>query len=117
MGDHVFVVYTNQEAKLRDCFSFLKAGFDNDELLFIMMESLSKDGIFKKIAKEWDIDNTKELGGIKDDILITTPKEWYYPDGDFNTYRILKKWELTFSYASKREKRGFAHLLMSLHFL
>ncbi len=106
MGDHVFVVYSNQEAKLRDCFSFLKAGFDNNEFLFIMMESLSKDEIFNRIAKEWNIGDTEELEGIKDDILITTPKEWYYPDDDFNTYRILKKWELTFSNASKRGKKG-----------
>lgn len=48
----------------------------------------------------------KDLEGIKDDIIITTPKEWYYPDGDFNTLIILKKWELTFSNASKRGKKG-----------
>ena len=106
MGDHVFVVYSNEEAKLRDCFSFLKSGFDNNEFLFIMMDSLSKDEIFKRIAKEWNFGNMKDLEGIKDDIIITTTKEWYYPDGDFNTYRILKKWELTFSNASKRGKRG-----------
>lgn len=106
MGDHVFVVYPNQDAKLRDCFSFLRDGFDNNEFLFVMLESLSKDEIFKKIAKEWNIDNMEELEGIKGDILITTPKEWYYPDGDFDTFRILKKWELTFSNASKRGKKG-----------
>ena len=106
MGDHVFVVYANQEAKMRDCFSFLKAGFDNNEFLFIMIESLSKDEIFNRISQEWNIGNTKELEGIKSDILVTTPKEWYYPDGDFNTYRILKKWESTFSNASIRGKKG-----------
>ena len=48
----------------------------------------------------------KDLEGIKDDIIITTPKEWYYPYGDFNTCRILQKWVYAFSNASKRGKRG-----------
>jgi hypothetical protein len=47
-----------------------------------------------------------DFESLKDDIIITTPKEWYYPDGDFNTYRILKKWDLAFSNASKRGKSG-----------
>ena len=49
MGDHVFVVYSNEEAKLRDCFSFLKSGFDNNEFLFIMMDSLSKGKLLKEL--------------------------------------------------------------------
>lgn len=33
------------------------------------------------------------FGGIKDDIIVTTPqKEWYYPNGDFDTYGIPEKW-------------------------
>ncbi len=55
MGDHVFVVYSNGEAKLRDCFSFLKSGFDNHEFLFILVDSLPKDEIFKGVAKEWNL--------------------------------------------------------------
>ena len=50
--------------------------------------------------------NMKDLEGIKDDIIITTPKEWYYPYGYFNTYRILQKWAYAFSNASERGKRG-----------
>jgi hypothetical protein len=76
---------------LPDCFSFLKSGFDNNEFLFIMMDSLPKDEIIKRIAKEWNFGNVKDFEGIKDDIIITTPKEWYYHDGDLNTFRILKK--------------------------
>jgi hypothetical protein len=75
MGDHVFVVYPNQDAKLRDCFSFLKSGYDNNEFLFVMLESMPKDEIYKKIAKEWNIDNMAELDVITDDFVITTPKE------------------------------------------
>jgi hypothetical protein len=37
--------FINQEAKMLDCFSFLKAGLDNDEFLFIMMDSAPKDEI------------------------------------------------------------------------
>ncbi len=55
------------------------------------MDSLTKDEIIKRIAKEWNFGNVKDFEGIKDDIIITTPKEWYYPDGDLNTFRILKK--------------------------
>ena len=43
----------------------------------------------------------KDLEGIKDDIIITTTKEWYYPDGDFNTYGIPKKGKYAFSNASR----------------
>ncbi len=87
----MFVVYSNEEAKWSDCFSFLKSGFDDNEFLFIMMYSLSKGEIFKRSAKEWNFVNMKDLEEIKDDIIITTPKEWHYPDGDFDTYRIPEK--------------------------
>jgi hypothetical protein len=55
------------------------------------VDSLPKDEIVKRIAKEWTIGNVIDFEGIKDDIIITTPKEWYYPDGDFDAFRILKK--------------------------
>lgn len=61
MGDNVFAVYPNQEIKLRDCFSFLKEGLDNNEVIFMMVECIPKNEIYKKIAKEWNIDNIKEL--------------------------------------------------------
>ena len=48
----------------------------------------------------------KDLEGIKDDIIITTTKKWYYPDGDFNTYGIPKKREYAFSNASRGGYRG-----------
>ena len=70
------------------------------------MGSLSKDETFNRIAKEWNFVNIRDLEGIKDDIIITTPKEWYYPDDDFNICRILQKWAYAFSNASKRGKRG-----------
>ncbi len=105
MGDHVFVVYPNQETKLRDCFSFLKAGLDNNEVIFIMLDCLSKNEIYEKMTKEWNIDNIKELE-VKGDAIITTTKEWYYPDGNFSNDRILKKWGLIFSDALKKGKRG-----------
>ena len=74
------------------------------------MDSLSKDETSKRIAKEWNFVNMKDLEGIKDDIIITTPKEWYYPDRGFYTYRILQKWAYDFSNASKKGKRDFDHL-------
>ncbi len=89
MGNHVFVAYSYREAKLRDCFYFLKSCFYNNEFLFIMVDSLSKDEIIKRIAKELNFGNVKDFEGLKDDIIIMTPKKWYYPDGNFNTYRIL----------------------------
>lgn len=88
MGHHVFVVYSNEETKLHDCFSFLKSGFDNNEFLFIMMDSLSKDEIIKRIAKEWNLGIVKDFEGLRDGIIIMTPKEWYYPDGDFTLILI-----------------------------
>lgn len=52
----------------------------------------------------------KDLEGIKDDIIITTTKEWYYPDGDFNTYGIPKKREYAFSMPQEATKGDFDHL-------
>lgn len=101
----MFVVYPNEGAKLRDCFSFLKSGFDNNEFLFIMWILCLKMKLLKELPKNGTF-NMKDFEGLKDDIIITTLKELYYPDGDFNTYRILKKWEFAFSNASKRGKRG-----------
>ena len=94
-------------------FPFLNRGFNNNEFLFMMMDSLSTDEIFKRIALVPFFGNVKDLKGIKDDIMIMTEKEWYCPDGVFNTCRILKKWELIFLNASKRGKRvkgDFEHL-------
>ncbi len=105
MGDHVFAVYPDQEMKIRDCFSFLKTGLDNNEVIFIMLDCLSKDEIYNKITREWNIYNIKELED-KGDVIITTAKEWYYHDDSFNTERILKKWESTFSDALNKSKEG-----------
>ncbi len=105
IGDHVFAIYPDQEVKIRDCFSFLKSGMDNNEVVFIMTDYLSKGEFCKKISNELIIDNVQELEN-KGDLIITTTREWYYPDGNFNTERILKKWETIFSNTLKRGKNG-----------
>ncbi len=98
------MLHSNEGAKLRDCFSYLKSGFDNNEFLFMMMDCLSKDEVIERIAKEQNFGSIKDFEGLKDDIIITTPKERYYTDADFNAYGILKGWEFAFSNASKGVK-------------
>ncbi len=104
-GDHVFAVYPDQEIKLRDCFSFVKMGLDNDEIILLMVECIPTDEIYNKIINEYHITNIKELEE-QGDVIITTAKEWYYPDGNFDTSRILKKWESTFTDILKKGKKG-----------
>ena len=52
----------------------------------------------------------KGLEGIKDDIIITTTKEWYYPDGDFNTYGIPKNGNMLFQMPQEGATGDFGHL-------
>jgi DcmR-like sensory protein len=90
-GNHILGIYSNSEQELDECFTFLKAGFDNNEAIWIMEQDLTKDEIRKKIEKECDIQNIEELEA-KGDIIITNSREWYYLDGKLYADRIKGKW-------------------------
>jgi hypothetical protein len=107
-GSHVFAIYPNNETELTECFSFLKMGLDNNEAIFMLLENLSKEEIFERIAKELDIENVKDVKRMESngDMIITTALEWYYPDGILNTELIQKRWESIVLNAIKQGKNG-----------
>lgn len=103
-GDHIYVIYPDQTTKILDLISFIKTGIDNNELVFIMIDSLDIEEISQKIIKKNNQSITKDMIN-EDNILLTTTKEWFYPDGNFNTSRIIKRWEKVFLKV-KKEKKG-----------
>ena len=107
-GSHVFAVYPNNETELTECFSFLRTGLDNNEVVFMILEDIPREEIYKKITIEWKIESVKDVKQMEEngDIIITSAKEWYYPDGILNIETIQKRWELTVLNALKKGKTG-----------
>ena len=107
-GSHVFAVYPNNETELTECFSFLRTGLDNNEVIFIIIDDISKDEIYKKISIELNVESVKDVKQMEEngDIIITSAMEWYYPDGILNIERVKKRWESTVLNALKKGKTG-----------
>lgn len=104
-GSHVFAVYSSIDQELDECFAFLRAGFENDEAIWIAEEDLTKDQIRERIRIEWNIQNLHELeaSGV---ITITTSKEWYYPNGSFDLEQVVAKWHKAVQDAIDHGKKG-----------
>jgi hypothetical protein len=105
VGSHVFAIYANIKHELDECFAFLKAGFENGEAVWIAEEDLTKEQIRERIRKEWNLENVEELEA-RGDITITTSREWYYPDGNFNLEKVVAKWQKAVEDAVAHGKKG-----------
>ncbi len=105
IGSHVFAIYSDTKHELDECFAFLKAGFENGEAIWIAEEDLTKEQIRERIRKEWNVENLEELEA-KGDITITTSREWYYPDGNFNLEKVTAKWQKAVEDAIANGKKG-----------
>jgi hypothetical protein len=105
IGSHVFAIYSDTKHELDECFAFLKAGFENGEAVWIAEEDLTKEQIRVRIRKEWNLENIEELEE-KGDITITTSREWYYPDGNFNVEKVRAKWQKAVEDAVAHGKKG-----------
>jgi hypothetical protein len=107
-GARIYLTYPKKETVVDYCFSFLKTNLlENHEVILIMMANIDKDRIRSKIAKDWNISiETEKMLEIRGDLIITMPEEWYQPDGNFDTSKILDRWEFIISEAKRRGRKG-----------
>ena len=92
-GSHVYIVYSTDRMLIDDCFSFLMQGLKNNESLVLILQEDSKIKLYKKINREFTINNSQEIE-YADGINIITPTQWYLLQRDnFNAERFLKEWE------------------------
>ena len=104
IGNHIIAIYTDKESKFNEAFQFLKKGLDNDEIIMIVTDSLSKDQIRKKMQKDWDVKTDQlESRGI---INIYTTEEWYYSHGFPDPLKIKAFWYAMVEIARGRNKKG-----------
>ena len=68
-------------------------GLKNNESLLLILQEDSKIKLYKKINREFTINNAQEIE-YADGINIITPTQWYLLQRDnFNAERFLKEWE------------------------
>jgi len=104
IGNHIIAIYTDQESKFDEAFKFLKDGLDNNEIIMIITDSLSKDKIRKRMQNDWDVKiEPLESSGI---INIKTTEEWYYSHGFPNPFKIKTFWLAMAEIALNRCKNG-----------
>lgn len=88
--------------------SFLKAGFDNGEAVWVMFDErqISREEIRSRIKSEWKV---RDLGmrEANGEIIITTSQDWFSPGGKFDSERIRSKWQQATSRALALGKTGF----------
>jgi hypothetical protein len=88
-GDHILGMYNNTTI-LNHALSFLKTGFEKNELVLLLTDS-PKNIIEEKIRDSWNVDSTESLEG--QNILIKSAKEWYFPDNIVNVKKIQNQWK------------------------
>jgi hypothetical protein len=104
IGNHILAIYQNQESEFDEAFKFLKDGLDNDEIIMIITDRLSKDKIRNRMKKEWGVKvEPMESIGI---INIKTTQEWYYDHGFPDTVKISSFWITMTQIAKMRNRRG-----------
>ena len=105
VGNHIIAIYQNQETAFDDAFTFLKNGLDNNEMIMIITDRLSKEHIRKKMNEKWNI-QVKNLES-NDMIQIKTTDEWYYSHGFPDPVKISAYWGAISEIARIRGKNGF----------
>ena len=53
IGNHIIAIYQNKEIAFDDAFKFLKNGLDNNEMIMIITDRLSKEVIRRRMKNEW----------------------------------------------------------------
>ena len=86
-GNHIIAVYPNKDEKFNEAFSFLKEGLRRNEVIVLTTTDLPKNEIRARMRNEWKVDVT-ELES-RDDIIIRTTEELYFPDGIPNIHRTI----------------------------
>ena len=54
IGNHIIAIYQNQEIAFDDAFKFLKNGLDNNEMIMMITDRLSKEAIRRSMKNEWN---------------------------------------------------------------
>ena len=70
-----------------------------------MEEDITKDQIRERIKNDWQVADLEKLEA-SGDIIITTAREWYYPDGNLRLDRISDNWQNAIRTAKENGKRG-----------
>ena len=102
--DHVLYAYQNSSQMLDSASLFLKRGLDNNESLMFITDKFSKEEICSELTKRWNV-NVYDLQAKKH-LIITTAKEWYFPDGKLDTERMLSLWSKVSNEAVSNGKNG-----------
>ncbi len=105
IGNHIIAIYQNQETAFDEAFKFLKNGLDNNEMIMIITDRLSKEDIRKRMKKEWNVP-VKNLES-RDFIQIKTTDEWYYSHGFPDPAELSAYWGAMSEIARVRGKTGF----------
>ena len=104
LGNHIIAVYINNDEKFNEAFAFLKDGLQRNEVIVITTTDLSKDEIRARMRNEWKVDVT-ELES-RDDIIIRTTEELYFPDGIPNIHRTITLLSTLAENCLSKGKRG-----------
>ena len=102
--DHVLYVYPNSSQMLDSASLFLKRGLDKNENLMFITDKFSKEELCSELTKRWNVDayDLQE----KKYLIITTAKEWYFPDGKLDSERVLSLWSKVSDEATTNGKNG-----------
>ncbi len=104
-GNHILAVYHDSESKFDQAFKFLKQGLDNDEIIMIVTDSLTKKEINKRMEKEWTLKIEKLQS--RSVININTVDECHYQNGFPKPFSIKVFWGAMTEIARTRGMRGF----------
>ncbi|MEW5839889.1 MAG: MEDS domain-containing protein [Thermoproteota archaeon] len=106
IGNHVLCIYDSKESKLSEAFDFLKAGLENNEVVMMVTEDLTKDEVRARMESSWGIADIRALEQ-KGDVVIKTTEEWYFPGGKApDRHRILALWYALAELAAVKGKKG-----------
>lgn len=104
-GNHILAVYHDDESKFDEAFKFLKYGLDNDEIMMIVTNSLTKNEISKRMEKEWNIKIEKlQSRGV---ININTADECFHANGFPKPFSMKAFWGAMTEIARTRGMNGF----------
>jgi predicted nucleic acid-binding Zn-ribbon protein len=103
-GNHIIAVYANKDEKFNEAFEFLKDGLQRNEAIVIITSDLSKTEIRARMRNKWKID-VAELES-RDDIMIRSTEEIYFPAGIPNIQRTVALWSTLAENCLSRGKQG-----------
>jgi hypothetical protein len=104
-GNHIIAIYQSQEATFDEGFKFLKNGLDNNEMIMIITDRLSKEDIRNRMKNEWNVPVKNMESG--DFIQIKTTSEWYYSHGFPDPAKINAFWRAMSEIGRAKGKTGF----------